>query len=315
MQEAIAPIIAQAKISEAKILYLVINEREKSAKFYKGVQKSVRGEKWENTQEKAQKKEKMWENTQDINSQNSTNNASNGSDESVAKLHKIFATIEKKEQVAIANAKAVFEDFSECENALLADESILLPSALPDDILQELLNEMGELDSQHLNILALGIESHHLKSSDFLIKQAQNLQAQDVLNQNLSRQNPQVLDTLYQLQALSYNHHIPILQGQSPKSNTQQNKQNINMQNDLLRVFLQAFGVNNTSGNFNPTLNPTNFASLSDLARQSPILSEIQSSIGQIQNFYNQTKTVVKKLEKGELSQDELVNFLQRLHF
>lgn len=307
MQEAIAPTIKQAKISEAKILYLAINEREKSAKFYKSVQESLRGnvrgnkKVWENARENAQ-------NAQDINSQNSTNNASDGNDESAVKLYKIFATIEKKEQVAIANAKAVFEDFSECENALLADESILLLSALPDDILQELLNEMGELDSQHLNILALGIESHHLKSSDFLIKQAQYLQAQDV-----SRQNPQVLDTLYQLQALSYNHHIPLLQGQSPKSSTEQNKQNINMQNDLLRAFLQAFGVNN--GNFNPTLNPTNFASLSDLARQSPILSEIQSSIGQIQNFYNQTKTVVKKLEKGELSQDELVNFLQKLHF
>lgn len=313
MQEAIAPTIKQAKISEAKILYLAINEREKSAKFYKSVQESLRGGKWKNAQENAQEQEKMWENAQDINSQNKLNNASDESNESAAKLYKIFATIEKKEQVAIANAKVVFEDFSECENALLADESILLPSALPDDILQELLNEMGELDSQHLNILALGIESHHLKSSDFLIKQAQNLQAQDVLNQNLSHQNPQVLDTLYQLQALSYNHHIPLLQGQSPKSSTQQNKQSTNMQNDLLRAFLQAFGVNN--GNFNPTLNPTNFASLSDLARQSPILSEIQSSIGQIQNFYNQTKTVVKKLEKGELSQDELVNFLQRLHF
>lgn len=302
MQEAIAPTIEQARISEAKILYLAINEREKSAKFYKTVQENVLGGKWEN--------EKVWENAQDINSQNFTNNASNASDESATKLHKIFATIAKKEQVAIAQAKAVFEDFGECENALLADESILLPSALPDDILQELLNEMGELDSQHLNILALGIESHHLKSSDFLIKQAQNLQTQDV-----SSQNPQVLDTLYQLQALSYNHHIPLLQGQSPKSSTEQNKQSTNMQNDLLKVFLQAFGVNNASGNFNPNLNPTNFASLSDLARQSPILSEIQSSIGQIQSFYNQTKTVVKKLEKGELSQDELVNFLQKLHF
>lgn len=310
MQEAIAPTIEQTKISEAKILYLAINEREKSAKFYKSVQESVLGKKWESTQENMQEKEKMWENAQDINSQNSTNNASDESDESAVKLHKIFATIAKKEQIAIAQAKVVFEDFSECEEAMLADESILLPSALPDDILQELLNEMGELDSQHLNILALGIESHHLKSSDFLIKQAQNLQAQYV-----SRQNPQVLDTLYQLQALSYNHHIPLLQGQSPKSSTKQNKQSANMQNDLLRAFLQAFGVNNVSGNFNPTLNPTNFASLSDLARQSPILSEIQSSIGQIQNFYNQTKTVVKKLEKGELSQDELVNFLQKLHF
>ena len=296
MQEAIAPTIAQARISEAKILYLAINEREKSAKFYKTVQENVLGRKWKNAQ--------------DINSQNFTNNASNASDESVTKLHKIFATIAKKEQVAIAQAKAVFEDFGECENSLLADESILLPSALPDDILQELLNEMGELDSQHLNILALGIESHHLKSSDFLIKQAQILPAQDVSSQNL-----QVLDTLYQLQALSYNHHIPLLQGQSPKSSTEQNKQSTNMQNDLLRAFLQAFGVNNASGNFNPNLNPINFASLSDLARQSPILSEIQSSIGQIQSFYNQTKTVVKKLEKGELSQDELVNFLQKLHF
>lgn len=299
MQEAIAPTIAQARISEAKILYLAINEREKSAKFYKGVQENVLGN--------VRGNEKVWENTQDINSQNTLNNAS---DESTTKLHKIFATIAKKEQVAIAQAKAVFEGFGECENALLADESILLPSALPDDILQELLNEMGELDSQHLNILALGIESHHLKSSDFLIKQAQNLQTQDV-----SSQNPRLLDTLYQLQALSYNHHIPLLQGQSPKSSTEQNKQSTNMQNDLLKAFLRAFGVNNASGNFNPNLNPTNFASLSDLARQSPILSEIQNSIGQIQNFYNQTKTVVKKLEKGELSQDELVNFLQKLHF
>lgn len=302
MQKAIAPTITQARISEAKILYLAINEREKSAKFYKTVQENVLGNMRGN--------EKVWENAQDINSQNFMNNASNVSDESATKLHKIFATIAKKEQIAIAQAKAVFENFSECENALLADESILLPSALPDDILQELLNEMGELDSQHLNILALGIESHHLKSSDFLIKQAQDLQSQDV-----SSQNPQVLDTLYQLQALSYNHHIPLLQGQSPKSSTEQNKQSTNMQNDLLKAFLQAFGVNNASGNFNPTLNPSNFASLSDLARQSPILSEIQSSIGQIQNFYNQTKTVVKKLEKGELSQDELVNFLQKLHF
>ena len=309
MQEAIAPTIAQARISEAKILYLAINEREKSAKFYKSVQENMLGSVRENEKVRENARENT-QNAQDINSQNFTNNANNGNDESAVKLRKIFATIAKKEQVAIAQAKAVFEGFSECENALLADESILLPSALPDDILQELLNEMGELDSQHLNILALGIESHHLKSSDFLIKQAQNLPAQDV-----SSQNPQVLDTLYQLQALSYNHHIPLLQGQSPKSSTEQNKQSTNMQNDLLKAFLQAFGVNNANGNFNPNLNPTNFASLSDLARQSPILSEIQSSIGQIQNFYNQTKTVVKKLERGELSQDELVNFLQKLHF
>ena len=305
MQEAIAPTIEQVKISEAKILYLAINEREKSAKFYKGVQENVLGNVREN--------EKVWENARDINSQNFTNNANNASDESATKLHKIFATIAKKEQVAIANAKVVFEDFGECENALLADESILLPSALPDDIFQELLSEMGKLDSQHLNILALGIESHHLKSSDFLIKQAQSLRSQN--HQDLSRQNPQILDTLYQLQALSYNHHIPLLQGQSPKSSTKQNKQGTNVQNDLLEAFLQAFGVNNASGNFNPTFNPANLASLSDLARQSPIVSEIQTSIKQIQGFYNQTKTIVRKLERGELSQDELVNFLQKLHF
>lgn len=304
---AIAPTIEQTKISEAKILYLAINEREKSYKFYKTVQENMREKMSKNAQEKVQKSKQLRKNAQDINSQNTINNASNTSDESTTTLHKIFATIAQKEQVAIADAKAVFECFSECEEALLADESILLPSALPDDILQELFNEMGELDSQHLNILALGIESHHLKSSDFLIKQARILQ-------DISRQNPQILDTLYQLQALSYNHHIPLLQGQSPKSSTKQSKQNTNMQNDLLRAFLQAFGGNN-AGNFNPTLNPANFASLSDLARQSPILNEIQTSIGQIQNFYNQTKIVVKKLEKGELSQDELVNFLQKLHF
>ena len=206
--------------------------------------------------------------------------------------------IAKKEREMLANASAILQkirvDSSVDSNDLSADsadsnadssadssidssESILLPSALPDDILGELLSEMGDLT--HLNILALGVESHHLKTCDFLIKTAQQIAI-----------DAQIIDILYQLQALSYNHHIPLLNGESPKENANPNSAN-------------------------PSANQAFPPLLSDLLKQSPLLNEFKSALDSLQNIYAQTKDIVQKLERGELSQDELVAFLQKLRF
>lgn len=247
----------------ARILYLAINEREKSLKFYESLCDS-------------------WVDLGDSNK---------NLDES---LREIFATIAQKEREILENAKMIFSDLcgkSTPKNALkqvLENKSILLPSALPENILQELQNEMGEIDAKHLQILAMGVESHHLKSCDFLIKTMQDSQNFGDSQNAQDLQNAQVLDALYQLQALSYNHHISLLQGESPKENANPN-----------------------------SANPTNLPqiTLQDLLNQSPLFSEIKSAFDSFQNLYNQTKIIVAKLEKGELSQDELVAFLQKLRF
>ena len=70
----------------------------------------------------------------------------------------------------------------------------------------------------------------------------------------------------------------------------------------------------NLSGNLNLQNLAQNF-SLNDLLNQSPLLAQISTSITQIQHFYAETKGIVSKLEKGELSQNELVAFLERLRF
>lgn len=243
----------------ARILYLAINEREKSLKFYESLCDS-------------------WVDLGDSNK---------NLDES---LREIFTTIVQKEREILENTKMIFSDLcgkSTPKNALkqvLENKSILLPSALPENILQELQNEMGAVDLKSLNILALGVESHHLKSCDFLIKKAQNLGN----SQDSKAQDSRTIDILYQLQALSYNHHIPLLQGESLKENANPN-----------------------------SVNPTNLPqiTLQDLLNQSPLFSEIKSAFDSFQNLYNQTKIIVAKLEKGELSQDELVAFLQKLRF
>ncbi len=270
--------------NESRILFLAINEREKSLKFYE----SLCGFK------------------NDFNGVDSVDLA-NPQNENLLKfvdenLRAIFMRIAKKEREMLANASAILQkicvDSSVDSNDLSADsadsnadssvdsnadssidssESILLPSALPDDILGELLNEMGDL--AHLNILALGVESHHLKTCDFLIKTAQQIAI-----------DAQIIDILYQLQALSYNHHIPLLNGESPKENANPNSANPNA---------------------NQALPPL----LSDLLKQSPLLNEFKSALDSLQNIYAQTKDIVQKLERGELSQDELVAFLQKLRF
>lgn len=243
----------------ARILYLAINEREKSLKFYESLCDS-------------------WVDLGDSNK---------NLDES---LREIFTIIVQKEHEILENTKMIFSDLcgkSTPKNALkqvLENKSILLPSALPENILQELQNEMGAVDLKSLNILALGVESHHLKSCDFLIKKAQNLGN----SQDSKAQDSRTIDILYQLQALSYNHHIPLLQGESLKENANPN-------------------------NANPTNLPQ--ITLQDLLKQSPLFSEIKSAFDSFQNLYNQTKIIVAKLEKGELSQDELVAFLQKLRF
>lgn len=252
---------------DSRILFLAINEREKSLKFYE----SLCGFNGVDFGDSA--------NLQNANLQNFV-------DEN---LRAIFMRIAKKESEILANAKAILQkisvDSSIDSSADLADsridssESILLPSALPQDILGELLSEMGDLT--HLNILALGVESHHLKTCDFLIKTAQQIATE-----------AQIIDMLYQLQALSYNHHIPLLNGESPKANANPNSAN-------------------TSAN--PSFPPIN--SLGDLLKQSPLLNEFKSAFDSLQNIYAQTKDIVQKLERGELSQDELVAFLQKLRF
>ena len=265
---------------ESRILFLAINEREKSLKFYEslcGLKNDSNGV----------------DSVDLANLQNA--NSLKFVDEN---LRTIFMRIAKKEHEILANASAILQkirvDSSVDSNDLSADsadlnadssadssidssESILLPSALPDDILGELLNEMGDL--AHLNILALGVESHHLKTCDFLIKTAQQIAI-----------DAQIIDILYQLQALSYNHHIPLLNGESPKENANPNSAN-------------------------PSANQALPPLLSDLLKQSPLLNEFKSALDSLQNIYAQTKDIVQKLERGELSQDELVAFLQKLRF
>lgn len=240
---------------EAQILFLAIQEREKSLKFYDNLL---------------------------------------GLHDEIESLQAIFSAIMDKERAILTKINATFEIANaELENIANTDE-ILLSSALPSDILQELLDEIGELDIKSLNLLALGIESHHLKTCDFLLKKTRD---------------SRIIDALYQLQALSYNHHIPLLQGEMPKKSPKENIQNIN--NDLLMTFLQILQGTNFS---NPSTLPP-IRSISDLLAQSPLFSNIKTSLDSFQNFYTQTKIIVKKLECGELEKDELVAFLQKLRF
>lgn len=382
-----------------RILYLAITEREKSLKFYIQAQNlpNFRNLDAKNVKNSAKFSPKF---TKAKSPSKVTQNNDNA-------IRTVFTRIADKEQEVLAGAKAILRKISEAsgDNEGIdlphnekerETDALLLPSALPSDILGELLEEMGELDSKSLAILALGVESHHLKSCDFLIKATQNLSGQDLQIQNTQNlrdlqaqdfsnpppaQNPQksanaqnlalVLDTLYQLQALSYNHHIALLQGENPQehltlpsqkntqetqnppsknlhntSNAQNHTNPQNLQDSLLLAFLQllqggqssnASGQNPQNGNivgnldsqnlsqnlaqtliqsFSQNLNAQNLpASLSELARQSPLLAQISTSITQIQNFYAETKGIVGKLEKGELSQNELVAFLERLRF
>lgn len=252
----------KAQNIEARILFLAINEREKSLKFYESLLDS-----------------------KDILDEN---------------LREIFGAIAQKEREILANARAVFGAIDLGESSVITADShesnaIILPSALPENIWGELQNEMGAVDLKSLNILALGVESHHLKSCDFLIKKVQNLgNSRDLKAQNTKNfgANPKVLDMLYQLQALSYNHHIALLQGDSPKENANPNA---------------------NPANPNPT-NPPQIT-LQDLLNQNPLFSEIKTAFDSFQNFYAQTKIIVAKLERGDLSQDELVAFLQKLRF
>ncbi len=264
--------ISKSQNNESKnsrILFLAINEREKSLKFYEslcGLKNDFNG-------------------VDSVDSANLSNaNLQNFLDEN---LRAIFMRIAKKEREMLANARAILQTInadsgvdSSADSSIdshKSSESILLPSALPNDILGALLNEMGDL--AHLNILALGVESHHLKTCDFLIKTAQQ-----------TTTDAQIIDILYQLQALSYNHHIPLLNGESPKENTNPNSANLS----------------------NPSAIPP---LLSDLLKQNPLLNEFKSAFDSLQNIYAQTKIIVQKLEHGELSQDELVAFLQKLRF
>ncbi|MGX3044704.1 hypothetical protein [Helicobacter sp. T3_23-1056] len=271
--------------SEERILFLAINEREKSLKLYESLLDS-----------------------NDILDEH---------------LREIFRQIAQKEREILTKTKEILNalDLGESSDCNASDldkkDEILLPSALPEDILGELQREMGALDCKSLNILAMGVESHHLQTSDFLIKQTQNL-----------CQNPKVLDMLYQLQALSYNHHIAQLQGELPKENiTPSNPINPNANpadsansTNFASPQNHANPANsqNSADSTNPAL--SNGANLSQMAlqevlRQNPLFGEIQTSISQIQHFYAETKAMVGKLEKGELQKDELVAFLQRLPF
>lgn len=256
--------------SEARILFLAINEREKSLKFYEAALDS-----------------------NDILDEN---------------LREIFCKITQKECEILTNAKTILDalDLGESSdlNASNLDkkDEILLPSALPEDILGELQSEMGALDCKSLNILAMGVESHHLQTCDFLIKKAQNL-----------HQNPKVLDMLYQLQALSYNHHITILQGESPKENGAPSNP-INPNANLINPTNPADSASLANPALSNSANLPKMA-LQELLRQNPLFGEIQTSINQIQHFYAETKDIVTKLEKGELQKDELVAFLQRFLF
>ncbi|MGX2981957.1 hypothetical protein [Helicobacter sp. 23-1045] len=236
--------------AEAKILFLAKNERIKSLEFY----------------------------------------------EFFSEKNAIFGVIAKKERAFLdeifaessENLSAESNEFLNAESSENLSENaestqILLPSALPQNIAEELQNEMGAVDLKSLNILATGVESHHLKTCDFLIKKAQEL-----------RVNLKIIDILYQLQALSYNHHIALLQGESPKENKNQN-------------------ANPNPANQNPA-NPPQIT-LKELLNQSPLFAEIKTAFDSFERFYAETKGIVSKLEKGDLSQEELVKFLQKLRF
>lgn len=271
--------------SEERILFLAINERGKSLKLYESLLDS-----------------------NDILDEH---------------LREIFRQIAQKEREILTNAKEILNaldlgESSDCNaSGLDKKDEILLPSALPEDILGELQKEMGALDCKSLNILAMGVESHHLQTSDFLIKQTQNL-----------CQNPKVLDMLYQLQALSYNHHIALLQGQSPVENiapSNPTNPNANPTDSINSTNLASPQKHANSANSQNPVDSTNPAfsnganlsqmALQEMLRQNPLFGEIQTSISQIQHFYAETKAIVGKLEKGELQKDELVAFLQRLPF
>ncbi|MGX3012099.1 hypothetical protein ACWIUD_11190 [Helicobacter sp. 23-1044] len=206
----------------------------------------------------------------------------------------IFGVIAKKERAFLdeifAESNENLSENAESSEFLNAESNdflnknaestqILLPSALPQNIAEELQNEMGAVDLKSLNILAIGVESHHLKTCDFLIKKAQELGA-----------NLKIIDILYQLQALSYNHHIALLQGESPKENT-------------------------NPANPNANQNPANPPQITDLLNQSPLFAEIKTAFDSFERFYAETKGIVSKLEKGDLSKEELVKFLQKLRF
>lgn len=239
------------KNNASRILFLAISERQKSLKFYESL---------------CDYRDAMWGNFSDSNDIESQNDLKQN-------LCKTFIKIAQKERGILANAEAIFKTFnSEIFMTDLKDssESLLLPSALPQDILKDLLDEMGEINLSHLQILALGVESHHLKTLDFLIKHTKD---------------SNILDLLYRIQALSFNHHIPLLQGESPKENNKQS-------------------------NANPPI-----ISLNDLLNQSPLFGELKTTFDNFQHFYLQTKTIVQKLEKGTLSKEELVAFLQKLSF
>ena len=205
-------------------------------------------------------------------------------------LRKIFNMIAKKEREMLSESYAILAEFLECEST--ESNEIILPSALPNDILGELQNEMGAVDCKSLNILALGVESHHLKTSDFLIKKARNLGA-----------NLNIIDILYRFQALSYNHHIPLLQGEMPKPNANPNRAN------LKKLSIDSSPNSADLSAIAPQI------TLQDLLNQHPLFSEIKTALDSFQIFYAQTKNIVERLEKGDLSQDELVAFLQKLRF
>lgn len=244
--------------SKSRILFLAKNEREKSLFFYESLQKNP---------------QMLDEN-----------------------LSAIITQIAQKEREMLDFANKIYlensresnhksnRNLAESKNSEIAPE-IILPSALPCDILGDLINEVEVLDAKSLNILALGVESHHLKTCDFLIKKAQEIS-----------QNAPIIDILYRFQALSFNHHIPLLNGESPKDNAH-----------LI--------TNQNSANPSPNSAIANENLLGDLLKQNPLFNEIKTSLDLFQNFYNETKNIVYKLEKGELGRDELVTFLQKLKF
>lgn len=158
-------------------------------------------------------------------------------------------------------------------------QAIVLPNPLPDDLiaLQACINDINQDSLSQLCLVALGIESSHVKNCDFLLKNTED---------SLTK------DFLYRLQALSFSHHILVLKDTFTKLNAG------NTQQYALSGFIESVLQNKK---------------IQDYAGFLPFCMQIFTK--EITQFSSQTKQILTKLQNNKLSHDELVSFLEKLNF
>lgn len=159
-------------------------------------------------------------------------------------------------------------------------QGIVLPNPLPDDLilaLQTCINDANQGSLPQLCLVALGIESSHVKNCDFLLKKTED---------SLTK------DFLYRLQALSFNHHILVLKDILTKLNVGYTQQS------ALSGFMESILQNKK---------------IQDYAGFLPFCMQIFTK--EITQFSSQTKQILTKLQNNKLSHDELVSFLEKLNF